>query len=66
MLVRFAVTTSVREKSTSNREIELWVMRMQAGVTRPNLIEWAKAMVAEGLHLDGYAEEMAEFTTGLT
>ncbi len=66
MLVRFAVTTSAREKSTSNREIELWVTHMQAGVTRPNLIEWAKAMVAEGLHPDGYAEEMAEFTAGLT
>jgi hypothetical protein len=66
MLVRFAISTSATEKVTTNREIELWVMHMQAGFTRPRLIAWASAMVSEGLSPEGYVEEMAEFTAGLT
>jgi len=65
MLVRFAFSTSSSERETSPREIELWVMHMQAGMTRPNLINWAKAVVAEGLEPGGYAEGLADFTFGL-
>lgn len=65
ILVRFAVTISSRERHTTTREIELWAMHMQAGLTRPNLINWARAMVAEGIEPEGYAEELAEFTFGL-
>jgi hypothetical protein len=65
MLVRFAVTTSVTAKVTTNREIELWVTHMQTGFTRARLIAWASAMVSEGLSPEGYVEEMAEFTAGL-
>jgi AbiV family abortive infection protein len=66
MLVRIAMTTSARERQATQREIELWVTHMQTGITRPNLIRWAGAMVAEGLHPRGYAEQMAEFTIGIT
>jgi len=66
MLVRFAASTSLQERETTPREIELWVMHMQTGLTRPNLISWAKAMVAEGLQPEGYAEGLADFTFGLS
>jgi hypothetical protein len=66
MFVRFAATTSSQERETTPREIELWVMHMQAGLTRPNLINWAKAMVAEGIQPEGYVEGLADFTFGLS
>jgi hypothetical protein len=66
MLVRFAAATSSQERETTPREIELWVMHMQAGLTRPNLINWATAMVAEGMQPEGYAEGLADFTFGLS
>jgi AbiV family abortive infection protein len=65
MLVGFATASTAKEKSTTNREIELWVTHMQAGFTRPRLIAWATAMVAEGLQPPAYVEEMADFTVGL-
>lgn len=65
VLVRLAASTSSREHETTPREIELWAVHMQSGLTRPNLISWAKAMVAEGLQPEGYAEELADFTVGL-
>jgi AbiV family abortive infection protein len=66
MLLRFATATSARARETTPREIELWVVHMQAGITRPNLINWARSMVAEGLQPAGYVEQMTEFTVGLT
>lgn len=66
MLVRFAAAASSQGHETTPREIELWVMHMQSGLTRPNLINWAKAMVAEGLQPEGYAEGLANFTFGLS
>ena len=65
MLVRFAISVSSNERETTSREIELWVMHMQSGMTRPNLINWAKAMVADGMQPEGYAEGLADFTFGL-
>lgn len=63
-LVRFATATSAKERETCPREIELWVVHMQSGISRANLISWAKAMVSEGIQPKGYAEGMANFTVG--
>jgi len=49
MLVKWAVATSSHEHETTPREIELWVMYMQSGMTRANLVNWARAMVEECL-----------------
>jgi hypothetical protein len=46
------------------RELELWVVHMQAGNTREHLLSWAKAMEYEGLHPSGYADIMADLTIG--
>jgi AbiV family abortive infection protein len=64
-LVHFADVMSAKYRSITEREIELWVMHMQKGLNHQNLRAWATAMVEEGLHPHGYAEEMAEFTKGL-
>jgi AbiV family abortive infection protein len=65
MLVQFAVAFSSHERETTPREIELWVTHMQDCLSKPNLINWAKAMVAEGIQPQGYAEELDDFTFGL-
>lgn len=65
MVVHFAVSTSSNERETPPREIELWVMHMQSGMTRSNLINWGKAMVAEGLQDEGYDDNLSDFTAGI-
>lgn len=65
MLVQFAAAFSSQERETTPREIELWVTHMQGGLTQPNLINWAKAMVDEGIQPQGYAEGLDDFTLGL-
>jgi hypothetical protein len=46
----------------SEAELELWVMHMQGGPTKENLLRWATAMVSAGLKPRGYVGEMTRFT----
>jgi AbiV family abortive infection protein len=63
-MVKMAQSLSKRSHTVTVRELELWVMHMQQGNTRENLLSWAKAMEQEGLYLSGYADTMADFTMG--
>jgi AbiV family abortive infection protein len=63
-MVKMAKTLSRRSHIVTVRELKLWVMHMQSGNTRGNLLSWAKAMEQEGLYPSGYAHLMADFTAG--
>ena len=65
VLVRSAKIMSKRRHRVSVRELELWAIHMHSGDTRENLLAWARAMESEGLHPEGYAQQMVSFTEGL-
>jgi AbiV family abortive infection protein len=64
-LVKGAKIVSERKHQGTVRELELWAIHMRTGDTRQNLLTWAKAMEADGLHPEGYEEKMTRFTEGL-
>jgi AbiV family abortive infection protein len=63
-LVTLAEVAARNREETTEQELSLWVAHMQTGNNRPNLLNWAAAMVEAGLKPEGYREKLAEFTEG--